>query len=150
NSGYQTTSPELQYQVQFTTPGTYYVWVRAWADDDNDNSVHVGLDGQAVESADRVSTNQYGGWVWFDTTMAGAVATLVVPSAGVHTINVWMREDGFRLDRLLLTTNGSAAPSGDGPPEISGSGASPPPPPLQFPYSGVPFVIPGTIQAEDF
>src|SRR5205085_8807356 len=45
NTGYTTSSPELQYQVLFTTPGTYYVWVRAWADDDNDNSVHVGVDG---------------------------------------------------------------------------------------------------------
>jgi len=149
NRGYQATSPELQYQVQFTTPGTYYVWVRAWADDDNDNSVHVGLDGQAVASADRVSTNHYGGWVWFDSTMDGAAAMLVVTSAGLHTVNVWMREDGFRLDRLLLTTSSAEVPTGDGPPEsprIGGPSASL----LQSPYSGVPLVVPGTIQAEDF
>ena len=29
----------------------------------------------------------------------GASATINVPSPGVHTVNVWMREDGFRLDR---------------------------------------------------
>ena len=39
----------------------------------------------------------------------GPVATLVIPTAGVHTINVWMREDGFYLDRLLLTTSPASA-----------------------------------------
>jgi len=46
--------------------------------------------------------------------------------AGVHTINVWMREDGTIIDRLLLTPL-STVPSGDGPAESdrgSGSGGS--------------------------
>ncbi|MEJ7654384.1 MAG: hypothetical protein WKH64_14185 [Chloroflexia bacterium] len=53
DTGYTTTSPELQYQVQFATTGTYYVWLRGYADKNADNSLHVGIDGQAVASADR-------------------------------------------------------------------------------------------------
>jgi hypothetical protein len=81
--------------------------------------VHVGLDGQAVASADRMSfpSASYGSWAWFQSTMDGPVATLQVTSAGLHTINVWMREDGFRLDRLVLTTDARFTPTGDGPPE---------------------------------
>ena len=45
------------------------------------------------------------------------MATIEVPSAGYYTINVWMRDDGFRVDRLLLTTDRSFVPSGAGPPK---------------------------------
>jgi subtilisin family serine protease len=129
STGYTTTSPELRYQVEFTTAGTYYVWLRAWANDTSDNSVHVGLDGQAVTTSDHISTGNYGAWAWVQSTMDGPVATLRVTSAGVHTINIWMREDGLRVDRLLLTTSSTTVPTGSGPPESSRSTPQPPPPP---------------------
>jgi hypothetical protein len=43
------------------------------------------------------------------------VATLVVPTAGLHTVHAWMREDGFVLDRLILTTRTTFVPEGKGP-----------------------------------
>ena len=50
---------------------------------------------------------------------------------GLHTLNVWMREDGFALDKLVLTTDGAYAPLGQGPspsvtvvPPPAGSGGS--------------------------
>jgi hypothetical protein len=49
--------------------------------------------------------------------MDGPVATLSVTSGGLHTVNVWVRESGFRLDRLLLTSDAQLTPSGNGPPE---------------------------------
>jgi hypothetical protein len=45
------------------------------------------------------------------------VATLVISAAGDHIVNAWMREDGVRLDRLLLTTSNTLVPSGAGPAE---------------------------------
>jgi hypothetical protein len=119
DTGYATTSPELQYSVQFTTPGTYYVWLRGFAENTSNNSVHIGIDGQPTATADRMSLSTLGTWTWFQSTTDGPVATLVVTSPGVHTINVWMREDGFWLDRLLLTTNSSFVPTGQAPPESS-------------------------------
>jgi subtilisin family serine protease len=133
STGYTTTSPELRYQVEFTTAGTYYVWLRAFANDTSDNSVHVGLDGQAVTTSDHISTSKYGAWGWVQSTMDGPVATIRITSAGVHTINIWMREDGLRVDRLLLTTNSTTIPTGNGPPESSrSSGSTPPPPPAAY------------------
>ena len=47
NTGYATTSPELQYDVSFATTGTYDVWLRGFAANGSSDSVHVGLDGAA-------------------------------------------------------------------------------------------------------
>jgi YD repeat-containing protein len=122
---YPTTQPEARYQVTVTTPGTYHVWVRMYANDDSNNSVHTGLNGQAVASADKLTSSTFNAWTWTQSTRDNAPATLSIPAAGVYTINVWMREDGFRLDRLLLTTNSSFTPSGSGPAESPrGSGGS--------------------------
>jgi hypothetical protein len=49
--------------------------------------------------------------------MDGPVATFNVATSGVHTVNVWMREDGFKIDKLVITTNASYVPSGAGPAE---------------------------------
>jgi YD repeat-containing protein len=121
---YPTTQTELRYQVNITTPGTYHVWVRMYAADSGNNSVHVGLDGQAVTSADKISSNTFGAWTWNKATTDGPVATLNIATAGLHTINVWMREDGFRVDRLLLTTNSAFTPSGTGPAESPRGGGA--------------------------
>jgi RHS repeat-associated protein len=45
----------------------------------------------------------------------------------LHTLRVWAREDGVRLDRILLTTDDEYVPEGSGPPEspkVAGLGAS--------------------------
>lgn len=125
NIGYSTASPELQFRVYFNTPGTYYVWVRALPDNDNNNSLSVGIDGQEASTADRVSTYSYGSWIWFQSTMDGPVASIAVPSTGIHTINVWMREDGFRLDRLLLSNSTATLPTGLGPAESNRTAPDP-------------------------
>jgi hypothetical protein len=49
--------------------------------------------------------------------MDGAVAAINVATAGLHTVNVWMREDGFVLDKIVLSTSSNYAPSGNGPAE---------------------------------
>ncbi len=128
NTNYVSTSPELVYKVNFTTPGTYRVWMRGVGPTDSDDSAHVGIDGAAVSTADRISG--FGtDWTWTQDTMDGPTATIIVSAAGLHTIHVWMREDGFLFDRLLLTT-GSSVPSGVGPAESLRSVSATPPPPL--------------------
>ncbi|MEE9355422.1 MAG: LamG-like jellyroll fold domain-containing protein, partial [Methylococcaceae bacterium] len=51
------------------------------------------------------------------STMDGPVATLNISTPGVHTINVWMREDGFVFDKVVVTTDANYTPSGTGPAE---------------------------------
>lgn len=49
--------------------------------------------------------------------MDGPVATVNVATTGVHVVDVWMREDGFIIDKLVITTDPSFAPTGLGPAE---------------------------------
>jgi hypothetical protein len=116
DTSYTTTSPEMRFLVDIRQPGTYYVWIRAWADSGTDDSAHIGLDDQAVTSADRIYPNTLGAWVWTKLTMDGPyVATLNVTTPGVHAVNIWAREDGLYIDKIVLTTNSSYTPSGTGP-----------------------------------
>ena len=52
--------------------------------------------------------------------MDGVVATINVTSTGPHTLNVWMREDGLELDKIVLTTDINFTPTGTGPAEGTG------------------------------
>lgn len=48
--------------------------------------------------------------------MSGGVATLAVDEPGLYTLYLWAREDGLKLDRLLLTLDSTYDPLGFGPP----------------------------------
>jgi hypothetical protein len=39
------TSPELQFTVNFASTGTHYIWIRGYALDGTEDSIHVGIDG---------------------------------------------------------------------------------------------------------
>ncbi len=116
NTGYTTNSPRLDFRVNFVKTGTHHVWIRGIGANGNDDSIHAGLDGVASTSSDRMSSSGTT-WTWSKSTMDGVSATISVPSTGVHTINLWMREDGFVVDKLVLTTSSSYVPSGTGPAE---------------------------------
>ncbi|MBN1608342.1 MAG: hypothetical protein JW940_17055 [Polyangiaceae bacterium] len=122
NADYVANAPRLDYQVKFATPGTYYVWLRGTGGTADDDSCHVGLEGAAVDTADRISQFGLGSLGWSKTTMDGPQyarlpATVTIDQAGIVTVNVWMREDGFKLDKIVLTTNPNYTPSGAGPGE---------------------------------
>jgi hypothetical protein len=112
NTGYTTTSPELRYRVVFPAAGTYHVWLRGYGGNGNDDSIHAGLNGTAPASADRICGCGWinPGWQWGKGTLDGPPATLYVGSPGLHTFNLWMCEDGFRVDRALLTLDANHLP----------------------------------------
>jgi len=116
NTGYAAGSPRLDLKVNFVKTGTHHVWVRGIGATGSDDSCHVGLDGAETASSDRISTF-FTTWTWSRDTMDGVSATINVASTGVHTLNLWMREDGFVADKIVLTTNVNYAPSGLGPTE---------------------------------
>jgi hypothetical protein len=107
-------APKLDYIVDFAAAGTYYVWVRGKGDA-NGNSVHVGLNGGMISTGEKIEFGDDGstGWMWTNLrdSIAGSYATLNIPSAGLHTLNLWMREDGVMIDKLLLTTDSSFNPA---------------------------------------
>ena len=123
-----TDSPRLSYKISFVKTGTHYFWFRG--SDGGGNSMDAGIDdvdptGTTLDNMDDFAaccgTRAPGGtsWVWvggIDGTPAGR-ATFTVATAGVHTIHIWMREDGQIADKLLVTTNANFIPTGSGPPE---------------------------------
>jgi hypothetical protein len=122
DTSYASNSPELRFRVQFSTVGTYYVWMRAHGEDGDSDSWHVGLNGRELASADRMSIGTgFNQWMWVNDTMDPQGATLDIASPGIYTVNVWMREDGVHLDRLLLTTDAAFTPNGAGAAESSRS-----------------------------
>ncbi len=106
NAGITTTSPELQYAVNFTIAGTYRIWARGYPMTGNDDSIHLGLDGVPTATSSNLTwapvTNT---WVWTNITAGGAARTITVGATGLHTFNMWMREDGTRVDRFVLATD---------------------------------------------
>ena len=107
DSNFESVSPQLDFQVNFVQTGTHYVWVRGFGPSRSDDSLHMGLDGQGLASSDRIdgfSSN----WKWSQSTRDGVVATIEVLTPGVHTVNIWNREDGFIVDKVVLTTNPSS------------------------------------------
>jgi len=119
--------PRLDYQVRFTRAGTHYVWIRALSHSSASDSLYVGLDGATTGALYMTGMNLDGQtWTW-TRQRSGGVATINVTSIGLHTINVWMRESGIVLDKLVLTTRSSYAPTGQGPPETPENAAGLPP-----------------------
>ncbi len=84
--------------------------------------MHFGIDGEWPESGQRWQTVKKHGWAWDSRQRTQAVHVgvpgrlyLDVATAGEHVIQVSMREDGFELDRILLTTDTGYTPEGSGP-----------------------------------
>lgn len=123
DTGFATTSPALAYRVNFVKTGVHHVWIRGRGPTTSDDSVHVGLDNQAVSTSDRINGFP-NSLTWSKSTIDGPVATFTVPSVGLHTVNVWMREDGFIFDRIVLTSSSSYTPTGTGPAESARGGLS--------------------------
>jgi len=101
----------LSYMVQFNDPGTCYVWVRARATDGDDNTLHVGIDGNWPESGKKM-TFQGQVWAWSNTQRdTGKKIAVEVAKAGIHELKLSMREDGCEIDRIFLCMDKDKAPS---------------------------------------
>jgi hypothetical protein len=129
NAGYAT-STRLGFKINFTKTGLHYLWLRG-GDVRNDgagDSVHAGLDdvvsvaGTQITGAPTFTTAT---WNWVGNNNAAARVTVDVPTTGVHTVNLWMREDGFLLDKLVLTTDINFTPTAQGPAESAQASTGP-------------------------
>ncbi len=117
NEDFVDLSPRMDYKVNFAKAGKFKIWVRGWGRGESDNSCHLGLNGKAVDTCDRLGEWPAEEWAWLNDTHDGESATLEVKEAGVHTLNVWMREDGFILDKILLARDDKYEPKEKGPAE---------------------------------
>jgi len=122
----------LSYKVRFATPGRYHFWARVYSTGGEDNGLHVGLDGTWPESGQRWQTVKKNAWSWDSRQRTEEVHVGVpgrlfidVPSAGEHIVQISMREDGFEIDKWLMTTDPKYIPEGAGPAPHAAAGRIP-------------------------
>ena len=74
------------------------------APDGGGDSIHVGLNGIAMTFGGvGLSTSPNGDWNW-------EMITVNVTSPGLNQLDIWMREDGVRIDSLVITDDASFVP----------------------------------------
>jgi hypothetical protein len=113
----------LHYNVYFNTPGRYFVWIRAYSTNSEDDAVHLGFDGEWPESGMRWRTTVDHQWAWQNKRRYPASANnhgsqiswLDVDKPGQRVLQISMREDGAELDKIILSIDEDYVPEGVGP-----------------------------------
>jgi hypothetical protein len=97
------------YTFQVTSAGNYVVWGRVVAPNGQDDSFYASMDGGADSTWDITrSTN----WVWDKVNHRdGADPVVYNLATGKHTLLIKQREDGAKLDCVVVTKNASSAPN---------------------------------------
>lgn len=98
-------SAALSFSV--SKEGTYTLWCRAWWLDSCGNSVYISIDGAKPFSFGQNGT--YTNWHWVKSPAGMKQLTL---KEGAHSLAFSAREDGIRLDQVLLTIDSRYVPVG--------------------------------------
>ncbi|MBD3392587.1 MAG: hypothetical protein GF418_10890 [Chitinivibrionales bacterium] len=105
-----TGSGKVHYTVNFPQAGTYYLYIRNYATNSQDNGVHLEISGSAVTPssgkeaiyAPKIATfNWAAQWQCGEGCHCGPL-DIEIPSAGEHTVTLVNREDNFKLDRIAV------------------------------------------------
>lgn len=113
---YRTVSPRLDYRIRFQQAGRHIVWIRGFQNGSSSNSCFVGLNADGPVPPDDVNGFEEGG-TWLGNRRSGELTVIDVPAPGLHTLNIYMREDGLTFDKLIVTPDEAFAPADLGPPE---------------------------------
>lgn len=117
-SNLSNTAPEVRYNVCFPTSGRYWIWVRGSAPNAAGDAIAFGIDGSVQASANpfvlyKKDIDGTADWQWrgrINNISTGDRAYVDVGTAGFHNLNLYMRNDGSRIDKIYLTDT-STAPS---------------------------------------
>jgi endo-1,4-beta-D-glucanase Y len=102
----ETTSPRVDFLVNFTQTGSFSFYIRSTGASRNDDGSWGGVDDEHIKQA--FAPNSTGTLTW-------GFRSVTVSSPGVHTVSLWGYEDGVRIDKVVITQG--AAPTGLGPAE---------------------------------
>lgn len=115
-------SPTLNYNLFVNEPGEYFVHARIRSNNDQDASIHVGLNDQWLTASQTISVcNPDGNWAWTHQRSVDGLctnnngATLNIAEPGFHRISVAAATDGVELDKLVLRKDNAQSPQGTGP-----------------------------------
>jgi len=126
----------LDYEVDVSNAGTYYVWLLAArpANNDQDNSAYFGLRSEPPDRSQYWRTRETPGQIeWFDDVLGGGVNQVNL-KVGQNMLSLWMHKDGFELYQILLTKDENFDPTGQGTfnqSQCASLGVPPAPPGLQ-------------------
>lgn len=101
--------PRLEFTVDITNGGTYYLFVNSSNPNQDADSYHVAVDGQWRYHSSK-GTSETGFETWYGSTSVGAAALNLAP--GRHTIALWAREAGFAANQIALTTDATPGLTG--------------------------------------
>ncbi len=101
-----TQSPRLNYKINFLITGNHAVWLRMYSVTGDEDTAFVGINATLPGSAgtgnsNRLVTPTNGGWVW----VRGP--NINVTTVGERFVTVYMREDGLRVDQIMITAETS-------------------------------------------
>jgi hypothetical protein len=111
----------LNYEINFPKAGTYFLYLRTWANSATSNGVHLKIDGQpmtdngiykAVYVVKQSAWNYSSQWQSYTEGKHEGPLGIRINSAGNHTITLLSREFGFKIDKLVVVS-GKVIPPGD-------------------------------------
>ena len=103
-TGDLTFGPHLKYNLSIPAAGVYHLWIRLAASDGGGDSIHVGLNGISFTYGGvGLSTSANSQWNW-------ELISLNITSAGFNQLDIWMREDGIKIDSLVVATDSDFVP----------------------------------------
>ncbi|MDN3620540.1 DUF5060 domain-containing protein [Polaribacter undariae] len=109
----------ISYKIKINNPGKYYIWVNALSTGTEDNGVHVGFNENWQESGARIQwCDGKNEWTWSSAQRmpdnhCGIEKTIYLnfDKSGEYVLSFSMREDGFKMDRFILTKNSIFIPN---------------------------------------
>jgi hypothetical protein len=90
--------------------GTFRIWARVQAPTDGDDSFWVKMDNGSAIKWNEIPLGSSWHWVLVKAEGASNPATFSL-SAGAHTLNIAYREDGTRLDAVVVTSDNAFDPT---------------------------------------
>ncbi|WP_343328633.1 DUF5060 domain-containing protein [Polaribacter staleyi] len=109
----------ISYKIKINNPGKYYIWVNALSTGTEDNGVHVGFNENWQASGARMQwCDGKNEWTWSSAQRmpdnhCGTEKTIYLnfDKSGEYVLSFSMREDGFKMDRFILTKNSNFSPN---------------------------------------
>ena len=100
------------YTINILEPEVYFLWGRIKAPHEQANSFFIQMDNKP----DNLWEVYIGdSWRWYQANHRGTVDPIGFKlTKGIHTLRIKLREDGTKLDKLLLTNDAGFVPSGKG------------------------------------
>jgi hypothetical protein len=103
-----TSAGSVKYTLNIPTSGTYRVWARILANAGDSNSFFAAMDNGTFN---RWEMKQSKSWTWDLINAYGVADPLLFKlSAGTHTLTLLLREDGAKVDKLIITKDAGFVP----------------------------------------